>query len=79
VLEYLREARREAVQLKEKSMSNNVKLQGQGERLDSLQDKVETINGVTVKIEENTKELSSFWYYLKVRVKNLLGFKGEEK
>ncbi len=65
---------------KEIAINTNVKMYQNGEKIDRIHDKLVDINSDLKKAEKNAKEITSFWYYLKQKVKGAFGRgKDEEK
>lgn len=50
-----------------------------GKKLERITDKVNTINGKLNTAEKSAKEITSFWYYVKTRVKKAFGMNGNEE
>jgi hypothetical protein len=69
----LREAERLAEESKAVAANTNLQIHAQGEQLDRMHKKAKHINGVLVKSEESAKEITSFWYYMKNKVKKAFG------
>ena len=56
------------------AISTNVELHSNGEKLGRINDHLGEINGDLNKAEHSAKEITSFWYYLKNKVKRMVGF-----
>lgn len=56
------------------SANTNLMVHQQGEQLQRINDKTKDINGMLDNSEEKAKEIDSYWYYLKSKLKRALGF-----
>ena len=59
------------------AIDTNVELHGQGQKMDGLDKKLGTVNNQLDQCEETAKEINSYWYYLKNKIKRGLGIKKE--
>ncbi len=64
---------------KEIAINTNAQLFQNGEKIDRIHDKLVDINGDLKKAEKNAKEITSFWYYLKQKVKGVFGGNKQEQ
>ena len=57
------------------AINTNAALHGQGEALTGIDRKYNKINNTLDQSEDTAKEITSYWYYLKNKVKKVLGIK----
>ena len=55
------------------AIDTNAELHSQGERMKAMDNKLNKINNTVDKSEETAKEINSYWYYLKNKVKRTFG------
>ena len=57
------------------AIDTNLQLHGQGEKLKGMDNKLNKINNTVDKCEETAKQMNSYWYYLKNKIKKAIGIK----
>lgn len=75
ILNSLRDIERVTQETKIIAVTTNAMAYQNGEKLERIEGKLKGINGQLVKAEDTAKEITSFWYYLKKKVKGVFGIK----
>ena len=60
------------------AINTNVQLHEQGKTLNRIEDKLEDTNYELRKAEHSAKQITSFWYRIKTKVKRVFGYDGVE-